>query len=174
MNPAPRWRRFALLVLVVGALVVSAAPAYAQHGNYLLGTLGLLGGAQAPEGIYYQNVFSYYHGSEFQSVSAGRARSLEVFRQQLGLSASANLNVKSDLDAYVIHQVSSVHTRAITSALKIDPARTPLIFPTRGNIGPASIPVALAQTAPDLTSDDRVACMGIGSGLNAAVIEIAW
>jgi hypothetical protein len=107
MNPARRWRQ---VVLAVGALVVSATPAYAQHGNYLLGTLGLLGGAQAPEGIYYQNVFSYYNASEFQSVSAGRARSLEVFRQQLGLSASANLNVKSNLDVYVDQNIIGVTT----------------------------------------------------------------
>lgn len=80
----------------------------------------------------------------------------------------------SDLDAYVIHQVSKVHTAAITSSLKIDPARTPVIFPTRGNIGPASIPFTLAQNSASFEAGQRIACMGIGSGLNAAVIEIAW
>ena len=69
------WRRLAGFITLVGAVVASAVPAHAQHGNYLLGTLGLLGGAQAPEGIYYQNVFSYYHGDEFQSLSASRPRS---------------------------------------------------------------------------------------------------
>lgn len=80
----------------------------------------------------------------------------------------------SDLNAYVIHQVSKVHTDAITSTLGIDPARTPVIFPTRGNVGPASIPFTLALHAGDYLSGDRVACMGIGSGLNSAVIEITW
>lgn len=80
----------------------------------------------------------------------------------------------SDLDTYVIHQVSNVHTAAITSALGIDPARAPLTFPTYGNIGPASIPYTLAQQIDDLKAGDRVGCLGIGSGLNAAVIEIAW
>lgn len=80
----------------------------------------------------------------------------------------------AELDAYVIHQVSKVHTEAITRSLRIDPARTPLIFPTRGNVGPASIPFTLAQSAADFAAGDRLACMGIGSGLNAAVIEIAW
>jgi 3-oxoacyl-[acyl-carrier-protein] synthase-3 len=80
----------------------------------------------------------------------------------------------TDLDAYVIHQVSKVHTAAITSSLGIDPARTPVIFPTRGNIGPASIPFTLAQHASSFELGNRIACMGIGSGLNAAVIEIAW
>jgi len=80
----------------------------------------------------------------------------------------------SDLDAYVIHQVSKVHTAAITSSLDIDPARTPVIFPTRGNVGPASIPFTLALHSDSFEAGQRVACMGIGSGLNAAVIEIAW
>lgn len=80
----------------------------------------------------------------------------------------------SDLDAYVIHQVSKVHTAAITTALGIDPERTPVIFPTRGNIGPASIPFTLALHSDGFESGQRIGCMGIGSGLNAAVIEIAW
>ena len=80
----------------------------------------------------------------------------------------------SDLDSYVIHQVSKVHTAAITSSLGIDPARTPVIFPTRGNVGPASIPFALAMNADTFETGHRIACMGIGSGLNSAVIEITW
>jgi acyl-CoA:acyl-CoA alkyltransferase len=80
----------------------------------------------------------------------------------------------ADLDSYVIHQVSKVHTAAITTSLGIDPERTPVIFPTRGNVGPASIPFTLALHASDFEPGHRIACMGIGSGLNAAVIEIAW
>jgi 3-oxoacyl-[acyl-carrier-protein] synthase-3 len=80
----------------------------------------------------------------------------------------------SDLDSYVIHQVSKVHTAAITSNLEIDPERTPVIFPTRGNVGPASIPFTLALHADGFVPGNRIACMGIGSGLNSAVIEIAW
>jgi acyl-CoA:acyl-CoA alkyltransferase len=80
----------------------------------------------------------------------------------------------SDLDCYVIHQVSSVHTKAISAALGIDPERVPMTFPLYGNIGPASIPFTLAKQGDDLRAGDRVGCLGIGSGLNASVIEIAW
>jgi acyl-CoA:acyl-CoA alkyltransferase len=80
----------------------------------------------------------------------------------------------SDLDSYIIHQVSRVHTEAITAAIGIDPTRVPVIFPTRGNVGPASIPFTLALHASDFAAGDRIACMGIGSGLNSAVIEIEW
>jgi acyl-CoA:acyl-CoA alkyltransferase len=79
-----------------------------------------------------------------------------------------------DLDCYVIHQISNVHTAAITSTLGIDAGRAPLTFPKYGNIGPASVPFTLALQQADLTAGQRVGCLGIGSGLNAAVIEIAW
>jgi 3-oxoacyl-[acyl-carrier-protein] synthase-3 len=80
----------------------------------------------------------------------------------------------SDLDAYVIHQVSQVHTREIANALGIDLAKVPLTFPLRGNIGPASVPFTLAMNQSEFLPGQRIACMGIGSGLNSAVIEIAW
>lgn len=80
----------------------------------------------------------------------------------------------SDLDCYVIHQVSNVHTQALSAALGIDPDRVPLTFPLYGNIGPASIPFTLALQSDNLRAGDRVGCLGIGSGLNASVIEIAW
>lgn len=80
----------------------------------------------------------------------------------------------SDLDRYVIHQVSSVHTQAVTAALGIDLARVPMTFPHYGNIGPASIPFTLALQVDELREGDRIGCLGIGSGLNASVIEISW
>ncbi len=80
----------------------------------------------------------------------------------------------TDLRMYVIHQVSKIHTEAIARALNIDHERVPQTFPTRGNIGPASVPFTLAMNSEHLMSGDRVACMGIGSGLNAAVIDIEW
>ncbi len=80
----------------------------------------------------------------------------------------------ADLDCYVIHQVSNVHTQAICGALGIDPDRVPLTFPMYGNIGPASIPVTLALQSDQLQRGQRIGCLGIGSGLNASVIEITW
>jgi 3-oxoacyl-[acyl-carrier-protein] synthase-3 len=80
----------------------------------------------------------------------------------------------SDMDRYVVHQVSSVHTSALCARLGIDPDRVPLTFPTLGNIGPASVPITLASQAETLEAGDRVLCMGIGSGLNTSFTEILW
>jgi 3-oxoacyl-[acyl-carrier-protein] synthase III len=79
-----------------------------------------------------------------------------------------------DMSRYVIHQVSQVHTATICARLGIDPARMPLTFPERGNVGPASVPITLAGELDDLAGGDRVLLMGIGSGLNGACLEIAW
>jgi acyl-CoA:acyl-CoA alkyltransferase len=80
----------------------------------------------------------------------------------------------SDMDRYVGHQVSQVHTAALCRTLSIDPARVPQSFPTRGNIGPASIPFTLATQVDSLQSGDRVLLMGVGSGLNGCAIELEW
>ncbi len=79
-----------------------------------------------------------------------------------------------DLDRYILHQVSRVHTSAVLDVLNIDSDRCPLTFPMYGNIGPAAIPFTLAHTAHTLEAGDRVLCMGIGSGLNTGVLEINW
>ena len=77
-------------------------------------------------------------------------------------------------DRYVMHQVSTTHTSMVCKQLGIDPDKTPLTFPTFGNVGPASIPITLAGEVDSLQSGDRVICMGVASGLNAAAIEIVW
>jgi acyl-CoA:acyl-CoA alkyltransferase len=92
----------------------------------------------------------------------------------LWAEAAQDFDWSQGLSRYVIHQVSKIHTEAICDRLGIDPARVPLTFPERGNIGPASVPFTLAGELDDLLDGDRVLLMGIGSGLNACCLEIAW
>ncbi len=79
-------------------------------------------------------------------------------------------------DLYAVHQVSTVHTKAVCEKLNLDRAKFPLTFPTFGNIGPASVPLVLSKAAErgDLQHGDRVALMGIGSGINATAAEVRW
>lgn len=80
----------------------------------------------------------------------------------------------SSMDRYIMHQVSAVHTNAIIKAAGIDRTRVPLTFPKFGNVGPASIPITLAQEVGTLAPGNRVLLMGVGSGLNTAMMELAW
>jgi 3-oxoacyl-[acyl-carrier-protein] synthase III len=58
--------------------------------------------------------------------------------------------------------------------LDIDPKRVPLTYPRYGNVGPAAIPITLANLAEELGVGERVLCMGIGSGLNTSFTELIW
>jgi 3-oxoacyl-[acyl-carrier-protein] synthase III len=78
------------------------------------------------------------------------------------------------MDRYIAHQVSQVHTAATCRTLDIDSDRVPRSFPTRGNIGPASIPFTLATQVDSLQTGDRVLLMGVGSGLNGCCTELEW
>ncbi|PJI93303.1 3-oxoacyl-ACP synthase III [Luteimicrobium subarcticum] len=79
-----------------------------------------------------------------------------------------------DMDRYITHQVSRIHTESFVKAVGLDASRVPTTYPTLGNVGPASIPITLAQEAPTLTPGDRVLLMGVGSGINTAMLELAW
>ncbi len=94
--------------------------------------------------------------------------------QQLWEVAEGEFDWAAGMDRYVIHQISQVHTEALCRRVGIDPSRVPRTFPTRGNIGPASVPFTLANEVQDLEPGDRVLLMGIGSGLNASCAEIRW
>ena len=80
------------------------------------------------------------------------------------------------LDEGVIHQVSRQHTDKFGQVLGIAPEKIHAIFPEFGNVGPASVPMALAKAAElgRLRPGMRVALMGIGSGLNCAMAEVVW
>ncbi|MDJ0377529.1 MULTISPECIES: 3-oxoacyl-ACP synthase III [unclassified Cryobacterium] len=80
----------------------------------------------------------------------------------------------SNMDRYIVHQVSDVHTNAIVKATGMDKAKVPLTYPTLGNVGPASIPITLSQEASKLKPGNRVLLMGVGSGLNTAMMELVW
>ena len=80
----------------------------------------------------------------------------------------------SNMDRYITHQVSSVHTDSMVKAASLDRSRVPVTYPHLGNIGPASIPITLAAEQHTLRRGDRVLLMGVGSGLNTGFMEIAW
>jgi len=80
----------------------------------------------------------------------------------------------SQADRFVTHQVSRAHTDAITQAIDLDPAKVPTTYPLLGNVGPASLPITLAAEQDSLKTGDRVVLMGVGSGLNTALMEVLW
>jgi 3-oxoacyl-[acyl-carrier-protein] synthase-3 len=84
--------------------------------------------------------------------------------------------VAGEMDEFVIHQVSKVHTAAFTKAMGIDPKKVLTIFGEHGNIGPASVPIVLSKLRElgRLKKGNRIALLGIGSGLNCSMAEVVW
>lgn len=81
-----------------------------------------------------------------------------------------------ELDQFVIHQVSLPHTAAFVKSFGIDPKKVMTIFGEHGNIGPASVPIVLSKLKElgRLKKGDRIALLGIGSGLNCSMAEVVW
>ena len=79
-----------------------------------------------------------------------------------------------EIDRYILHQISQVHTNMLCERLGIDMAKVPLTFPFLGNVGPASIPMTLSRELDSLAAGDKVLLLGIGSGINAMGIELTW
>jgi hypothetical protein len=86
-------------------LIVFVTSAHAQHGDWLLGTEGLLSGQQAPEGILYQNLWSYYHASgnflQISPVLCGPRSKL-----CLGLNATASGSLDLFVDQSIVWLVT--------------------------------------------------------------------
>jgi 3-oxoacyl-[acyl-carrier-protein] synthase III len=90
-------------------------------------------------------------------------------KQALGWAAD-------EMDEFVIHQVSQVHTAAFVKAFGINPKKVLTIFNEHGNIGPASVPIVLSKLREmgRLKKGNRIALLGIGSGLNCSMAEVVW
>ena len=101
---------------------------------------------------------------------------IKLSQKTFGAAKQALGWVAEELDQFVIHQVSKVHTAAFTKAIGIDPKKVLTIFGERGNIGPASVPIVLSKLREmgRLKKGDRVALLGIGSGLNCSMAEVVW
>jgi 3-oxoacyl-[acyl-carrier-protein] synthase-3 len=82
----------------------------------------------------------------------------------------------ADVDRVICHQVGSAHRTEVLAALAVDPSRDFSTFETLGNVGTVSVPItaALAAEAGFLRKGDRVALLGIGSGLNCLMLGVEW
>ncbi len=76
----------------------------------------------------------------------------------------------------ICHQVGSAHRRLLFQTLGIDIAKDFSTFETLGNMGSVSLPATLsaAVDAGAIRDGDKVALMGIGSGLNCLMLALEW
>lgn len=80
----------------------------------------------------------------------------------------------SGLDYFITHQVSMVYTRAFAKAMGLSMDRIPVCFPELGNVAAEAVPLTLALHSEKFSTGDRILLLGVGSGLNTAMMEVQW
>jgi 3-oxoacyl-[acyl-carrier-protein] synthase-3 len=92
-----------------------------------------------------------------------------AFLRELGWSADA-------VDKAICHQVGASHRDTILRRLGLSDAKDFPTFPYLGNMGTVSLPMTagLAEDRGFLERGDRVAFLGIGSGLNCMMLGLEW
>lgn len=105
-------------------------------------------------------------------LSEGVAVATETWRKtQRTFSLAA-----SEIAAFCLHQVGKANHDAVLRALGLPAERSPRLYPDLGNMGAASVPVALSQAVSSglMRSGERGVLMGIGSGLNSWMMVVDW
>jgi 3-oxoacyl-[acyl-carrier-protein] synthase-3 len=92
-----------------------------------------------------------------------------AFREDLGWRGS-------DIDRVFCHQVGETHRDRFYESIDIDPSKDFSTYPFLGNTGAAALPLSMAiaveETPP--TKGDKIALLGIGSGLSSVMLGIEW
>jgi 3-oxoacyl-[acyl-carrier-protein] synthase-3 len=85
------------------------------------------------------------------------------------------------VDHFLCHQVGATHLATLFKRLGLPVDKAVLTYPELGNTGPAAVPVALGlardgweHAPPVLQPGQRLALMGIGSGLTVAMMDVTW
>jgi len=77
---------------------------------------------------------------------------------------------------FVCHQVGSIHRRKLYDTLGLDLAKDFSTFEFLGNTGSVALPATLALAVEEgaVRPGDKVALLGIGSGLNSLMLAVEW
>ncbi len=81
-----------------------------------------------------------------------------------------------DIDRTFCHQVGVAHRKLMFESLGLDPTIDFATLETLGNTGAVALPITMAMGAEQgrLKKDDRVAMLGIGSGINCLMLAVEW
>ena len=92
-------------------------------------------------------------------------------------AARANLGwTNSDVDFVITHQVGTAHEKLSLESLELNKTRTFKTYPFLGNTGSSALPVTLmmASEKNEIKKGDKIALLGIGSGLSSIMLGVKW
>ena len=91
--------------------------------------------------------------------------------------ARVELNwTNSDVDFVITHQVGTAHEKLSLESLELNKTRTFKTYPFLGNTGSSALPVTLMMASEHgaLLKGDKIALLGIGSGLSSIMLGVKW
>ncbi len=96
-------------------------------------------------------------------------RGFEAFRSELDWTSET-------IDKTFCHQVGKAHEKLLFDRLGLDPAKNFRTFSLLGNTGSVALPTAagIGIDSGFAREGDRIALMGIGSGINVVMLGIDW
>ncbi len=83
---------------------------------------------------------------------------------------------RGEINRTICHQVGSAHRKQMLQSLELSPERDFCTYPWLGNTGSVALPLtlAIAQEQQFLQPQERVALLGIGSGINCVMAAVEW
>ena len=106
-----------------------------------------------------------------QLLHAGVGVGVRTFDQLLSAGYA-----RDDFDATVCHQVGVAHRKLMLESLQMPMQQDYSTFHWQGNTGSVALPVALAMglKSESIRPGNRVALLGIGSGINSIMMATSW
>ncbi|MHB1036831.1 MAG: 3-oxoacyl-ACP synthase III [Pirellulales bacterium] len=97
------------------------------------------------------------------------AQTFPAFLEELGWSAG-------QIDKTFCHQVGAAHRKLLFQSLGLDPGLDVTTLEYLGNTGSVALPItaAIGIEQGRLARNDRVAMLGIGSGINVLMLGVDW
>lgn len=105
--------------------------------------------------------------------------STELLSAGINLAKKTWKKTKSNLEIFepnhtICHQVGSAHRNGLIKELRLNENSDHLSFDLYGNTGSAAAPMTLAYHQEKFKSSERIALLGIGSGLHSVMLSLKW
>jgi len=117
------------------------------------------------------------HNHDMQTDARGLLAAGVELAMQTYAYADEEMNwSQKEFQCYIMHQVGAAHLKTLIEVGQIPPERVPRIYQDYGNTGSTTVPLTLIKAAEQgqLRRGERIALMGIGSGINCSMMEIIW
>jgi 3-oxoacyl-[acyl-carrier-protein] synthase-3 len=171
----------ALASLTIGsasAAILLVERSLSRTGNLLLGGVARTNTSQCHlcRSDSHESEPAHGHPLMWTDSEALLVEGIETARATFGRFLDQSDWRPGDIDRTFCHQVGRAHRKLLLESLQLDPAIDFSTVEFLGNTGSVALPVTAAMAIEQgrLNRDDRVALLGIGSGINVLMLAVHW